>query len=191
MTNPLIERLQSMRPIPAGDRELIGEAWQARSYEEGDDLFRGGTVCRELFFICDGILRIVMTNEEGEERTHFFLKENQFCTILRSFENQTAAEERIQAACKATVSAITRDRLLGLYAEIPYLQLLIDRLIHHGLLDKITIRNSYLGHDAAARYKLFLTQQPDIASRVSLSDIASYLGITPQSLSRIRRTSIK
>ena len=188
MNNPFIERLESMRPIPTGDRELIGEAWQARNYEEGELLFRGGAVCRELFFICNGVLRIGITGEEGEEKTHFFLKEKQFCTILKSFENQTAAAERIQAACKATVLAITHDRLLGLYAGIPYLQSLIDQLIHCQLLDKVTLRNSYLGHDAAARYKLFLTQQRDIALRVSLGDIASYLGITPQSLSRIRRT---
>jgi len=54
-------------------------------------------------------------------------------------------------------------------------------------LDKIQVRNSYLGEDASLRYRNFLLRQPDIALRVSLADIASYLGITQQSLSRIRK----
>jgi CRP-like cAMP-binding protein len=52
---------------------------------------------------------------------------------------------------------------------------------------KIQLRNTYAGTDASARYQLFLELQPDISLRVPLNDIASYLGITPQSLSRIRR----
>jgi CRP-like cAMP-binding protein len=64
---------------------------------------------------------------------------------------------------------------------------LIDRITYQRLLDKIQIRNAYLGQDSATRYKLFMEQEPDIALRVPLKDIASYLEITPQSLSRIRK----
>jgi CRP-like cAMP-binding protein len=68
--------------------------------------------------------------------------------------------------------------------------MLIDQITQQRLLDKIQLRNSYLGKDAATRYKLFMTQQSDIALRVSLQDIASYLEITPQSLSRIRKNQL-
>jgi CRP-like cAMP-binding protein len=187
--NALIAQLETLRPMLPEHRELIAHAWQERVYKEREYLFRGAGICRELFFIGNGVLRIVMADEKGAERTHFFLKENQFCTILRSFENQTVADEKIQAACETAVLAITRPRLLELYAALPYLQSLIDQRIHQGLLDKIAIRNSYLGQDSAARYQLFLAQQADIALRVPVGDIASYLGVTPQSLSRIRRNS--
>jgi CRP-like cAMP-binding protein len=70
---------------------------------------------------------------------------------------------------------------------LPYLKQLIDQITQQALLDKIDLKNSYLGHDSTCRYKIFMTRQPDIALRVPLSDIASYLGITPQSLSRIRK----
>jgi CRP-like cAMP-binding protein len=85
------------------------------------------------------------------------------------------------------VSAIHKARLLELYKRLPYLGGLIDRITQQRLLDKIRIRNAYLGQDASSRYRLFMTQEPEIALRVPLNDIASYLGITPQSLSRIRR----
>lgn len=129
----------------------------------------------------------MVTNEKGVEITHYFLKEDQFCTILNSFHNQVIATESIQAACDAEVLAVSRTVLLNLYEQIPYLQPLIDKITQQALIDKITIRNLYLGHPSAQRYRLFVERQADIAQRVSMADTASYLGITPQSLSRIRK----
>lgn len=174
-------------PLPEEDGALILSAFEPRTYKEGETLFKGGRVCREMFFIRNGVLRIVMVNDKGVDVTHFFLTENRICTILNSFNNEVPAGESIQAACDTEVLAISRERLFELYGRLPYLQGLITRITQQWLLDKIATRNAYLGEDSAARYRLFLERQPDIALRVSLKDVASYLGITPQSLSRIRR----
>ena len=154
---------------------------------KGDYLFYPNHICRELFFVCKGILRIIVQNENGNEVTHYFLKESQFCTILKSFNNETRGAEGIQAACNAEVLAISKSRLLDLYGKLPYLKSLIDQITQQALLDKVELRNSYLGHNSTARYKLFIMQQADVAMRVPLSDVASYLGITQQSLRRIRK----
>jgi CRP-like cAMP-binding protein len=187
MKEQLIAFLQLFSTIPAEEQELISAVFRPMSLNEGDYLQRGGQVCRQLFFICSGVLRIVIVNDKGVEVTHYFLKQNQFCTILNSFNTETVAEESIQAACTAEVLAVTKSDLLALYEKLPYVQTLINQIIQQGLLDKIRIRNTYLGQDSSTRYKLFMMQQPDIALQVSLGDIASYLGITPQSLSRIRK----
>lgn len=187
MNNPFITYLQTFRPIAQADEQLIATAFKPRSLKEGDTLFAGDGICKELFFVTEGVLRILVNTEDGRQVTHFFLKENQFCTIMNSFNNQIPAEEVIQAACNATVLAISRDKLMELYQQIPYFKELIHQITQQGLLDKIKIRNAYLGKDATEQYQLFLAQQPNIANRVPVSDIASYLGITPQSLSRIRK----
>jgi len=161
MDSPLINYLQLFRPIPQEDKLLLIDTFQSRVFREGDD--------------------------KGQEVTHYFLSENQFCTILNSFNNGVRAEETIKAACDGEVLAISRGELLALYEKIPYLQALIDQITHQKLLDKIQTRNAYLGQDALTRYKLFMMRQADIALRVPLKDIASYLEITPQSLSRIRK----
>ena len=140
-----------------------------------------------MFFICKGVLRIMVADENRNEVTHFFLKENQFCSILNSFNNQVIADESIQAACDVEVLALSRSALDGLYLQLPYLKPLINQITHQALLDKIAVRNAYLGQDSTTRYKTFIMRQPEIALRVPLSNIASYLGITPQSLSRIRK----
>ena len=187
MVNALISFLKLFRDIPEADQALITNATEQRSYKEGDRLSQIGQVSREFFFIVRGVLRIMAINENGKEVTYFFLKENQFCTILNSFNNNIPASESIEAACDADVVVISRQQLDKLYMQISYLKPLIDSVTQQSLLDKISMRNSYLGEDSTTRYKTFVTRQPEIAMRVSLSNIASYLCITPQSLSRIRK----
>lgn len=187
MPQRLISFLQLTHAIPVPDQELILNAFSRKDFRDGDVLFRGGKICQELFFVLNGVLRIMVTNEKGNEVTHYFLKENQFCTILNSFNSQVAARESICAACPVQVLVVGRTELLALYTRVPYLRSAIDTIMNRGLLEKIQIRNAYLGQDSATRYQQFLMRQSDIATRVQLADIASYLGITPQSLSRIRR----
>jgi CRP-like cAMP-binding protein len=187
MESILITFLQLFTNLSDGDKALIAASFTRRVFREGEYLFTGGKVCTEMFFVCAGVLKITVVNEKGVEVTHFFVKENQLCTILNSFNNDVVATENIVAACDVEVLGVSRKKLIELYETLPYLKTVIDQITQQRLLDKIQLRNSYLGKDSATRYKLFLSQQADIALRVPLKDIASYLEITPQSLSRIRK----
>ena len=189
MSSRLITFLQQHRFLSPEDQEHIIAAFEPRHYKEGEVLFKTGYICRELFFICNGVIRITATNQKGVELTHFFLKEDSFTTILYSFNNETIADESIQAACDVDVLAISKSKLLILYRQIAGFKELIDQITQQKLMDKIKIRNAYLGEDSETRYHLFIQQQPDIVRRVPLKDIAGYLGITPQSLSRIRKNA--
>jgi CRP-like cAMP-binding protein len=183
----LVDLLNLFQPLSVTEVALIESAFEQRSVKEDEILFRAGGICRTLYFIVSGVLRIVNANEKGVMTTHHFLKDGQFCTILYSFRNQTQSLEGIEAACDCELIQISRDRLHALYKDLPWLSDIIDQIIEQTLLDKIAMQNAYHGQDAATRYRLFLTRQPELALRVTQQDIASYLGITPQSLSRIRR----
>jgi CRP-like cAMP-binding protein len=187
MFDHFINFLCLFKNIPQADIDIIKKELVYRKVTEGEVLFNEGQVCKEMFFICKGVLRIVSQNEKGNKVAYFFLKENQFCSILNSFNNNIVAAEGIEAACDAELVVLKKQKLLSLYEKLPYLKELITGITTQSLLDKIQVRNSYLGEDASTRYRNFLVRQPDIALRVSLSDIASYLGITQQSLSRIRK----
>ncbi|MCF6404700.1 Crp/Fnr family transcriptional regulator [Chitinophaga filiformis] len=187
MDNQLLNHLQLGTLLSADDQLAILDAFEYRTYKEGATLFQSAHICRQLFFVCKGILRILAQSENGNEVTHYFISENRFCTILNSFINRVVAHETIEAACDAEVLSIDRAALMDLYEKYPALKTAIDNSIQKTLLEKINTRNAYLGYDSSERYRLFLERQPDIANRVSLGDIASYLGITQQSLSRIRR----
>jgi CRP-like cAMP-binding protein len=187
MFDCFINYLKLFKNIPQGDVDVIKSELDCKKVVEGEALLNEGMVCKEMFFVCSGVLRIVALNEKGNRMAYFFLKENQFCSILNSFNNNTPAVEGIEAACDAELIVLKKHKLLSLYEKFPYLKELITAITTQSLLDKIQVRNSYLGEDASTRYRNFLVRQPDIALRVSLSDIASYLGITQQSLSRIRK----
>src|SRR5882757_5596985 len=101
MSNPLIAFLQLYRPLPEKDQEKIASYFEPRAFREGETLFKGGKTCQEMFFVSKGVLRILATNEKGIDVTHFFTREDQFCSILHSFNNQVPANEGIQAACDA------------------------------------------------------------------------------------------
>jgi CRP-like cAMP-binding protein len=191
MQNPLIDYLSLAESFSEEEQEIIADAFHACSFKEGETLFLAGKVANELFFICQGVIRITTIKPNGDEVTQFFLKENQFCTILNSFTNRIPAEENIVAACNLEVLVINYPRLAALYLDVPHLKTVIDRFTHQGLMEKIRVRNAYHGEDSTTRYQLFVMRQPEIALRVALKDIASYLDITPQSLSRIRKNIVK
>ncbi len=183
----LLAFLRSFRPITAEEAAIIVPHFQSRHFNEGEYLFRAGKVCKELFFVTSGILRIVAGNDKGVDVTHFFIEENQFCTILQSFNAATKADDDIQACCATDVLSITKTSLFALYQQLPFMADVISQVNQQRMLEKIRIKNAFSGEDAAQRYKIFTAEQPNIAYRVPLNYIASYLNITPQSLSRIRR----
>lgn len=144
-------------------------------------------MCHHLYFITKGVLKFVSSDEQGKDAIHFFLQENHFCTILDSFLNQKVTDNRIHAACEAEVLTISFPALQKVYLQFPEFKSLLDDIFQQQLLEKVNLRNTYLNRDALSRYLLFIERQPDIASRVKMQDVASYLGIAPQSLSRLRK----
>jgi len=106
--------------VPPADGALIASRFEERCYKEGDFLFQEGKICRELFFVCRGVARIISTTDKGIDRTHFFYSEDKFCTILQSFEEGIPAEASIQACCDLQVLVIGKSALLELYRQLPY-----------------------------------------------------------------------
>ena len=175
-------------PVGLSEQEfsLVASAAAERSVREGEYLLRPGNTARELFFIASGVLSIVVAMPLGDA-TGFFLAENRFCTLLDSFHRQVPASEGIRAACPASLLVFRYDGLMSLYRLLPSFERFVSASTQQTLIEKVQVKNAYFGLDAAARYQRFLERQPEIASRVAIGDIAAYLEVTPQSLSRIRR----
>ena len=182
--------LNLYKEIPAADFELISQHLHHKEIVPGQVLLQQGKTAKELFFVATGILKIISTSEKGNDVIQFFIKENKFCTILYSFNGGIVAHESIVAATYGELLVFSKTSLDALYDKLPYFKTLVESITHQALLDKIQIRNSLMGEEATTRYHKFISNQPDIMLRVPLSDVASYLGITQQSLSRIRRNML-
>jgi len=189
-SDTFVRYLRLFDSFSAQEEDLIREQFPLRKFHEGEELCKIGEICNSMNFVCSGVLRIYSLSEKGTENTHFFLKENQFCCVLDSFVSQKPSTSAIQAACYTEAIVLSRQAMTAVYTAIPQLKTAIDQIIQKSLIEKIALRNQYLGEDATTRYTNFLIRQPEIAMRVSLADIASYLGITQQSLSRIRKNLV-
>lgn len=88
MSAALLDALQPFGPIPAADQAPLLAAWDERAVAEGELLCAAGTVCQELFFVQQGVLRLVARPPRGRDVTHSFRREGHFCTLLASFEQQ-------------------------------------------------------------------------------------------------------
>lgn len=185
--DPLIEYLSSFHPLTEEDGKVIVSFFHPRRMSEGDFLFKGNKVCKELFFIISGVVRIISTNHKGDEVTYFFIGAGQMCTILDSFLYETITDNAIQVSSDAEVLVINMNNFNALCNKLPFFSGIIDRINQNRLLEKVKLKNAYSGLDATERYRQFLKQQADIAYQVPLNHIATYLNVTPQSLSRIRK----
>lgn len=148
-------------------------------------LLNEGNICRHLYFVQQGALRGYY-NLDGKEITHWFGFEKDFVTSFHSFITQEPAVENIQLLEGSVLWAISKETLSNLYNQYHE----IERLVRIAT-EKYYIRleekfvNSHF-KTATERYEHLLEQQPHILERVPLGHIASYLGISQETLSRIR-----
>lgn len=163
----------------------LHDCFEEVNLRKNEHLLTEGKICRHLYFISHGALRGYYILD-GKEITHWFAFEDHFVTSFHSFITQKPAVENIQLLETSTLWAISKDELLKLYDEFHE----IERLV------RITTEKYYLRLEerfvnshftaAAERYENLLQQRPHILDRVPLGYIASYLGITQETLSRIR-----
>ena len=155
--------------------------------KKGEYLSREGQICTKLMIVKNGILRSFY-NKDAEQLTTYFNIEGTIATALRSYLKEVPAHENIQALTDVELLYIEKKDMNKLYAEIPSWNK-IGRLVMEILYVKMEERSISLQHDSAReRYLNFLTEFPNVVNRIPLQYIASFLGITPETLSRIRKS---
>lgn len=183
----LTKILNTEKPLSAEFLNAISSNATLKNYSKGTVLLREGETCRNLYFIQKGSLRFFYNDEEGKDITHWFSFENDFMTEINSFFSQSPSDFYLETL---------EDSELFIFS-FKNIETLSNNFPEFNKLEKIIYRNSILElgekikdlqfRDAKTRYDNLLKKQEDILMRVPLGNIASYLGITQQSLSRIRR----
>lgn len=145
-----------------------------------------GQIANYMAFIRSGYLRIYF-NHEGEESTRDIPSVNSFSTAFASFITKVPSFEVVRAITNVELLLISRNDLNELYQRFPALQS-IGRKIMEGMFVRLQKRMySLLTENAETRYRNLLRDKPDFIQNIPLQFIASYLGVTSQSLSRLRR----
>ena len=166
---------------------LFTSLLSTRSLAPGTFLLREGDVCKYESFIMKGCLKAYYLDEQGGEHIVDFLIEEWWADDLYSFFTGTAATSNIKAIENTDVVKISKGNLELLYQEVPKFERFFRMLFQKAYISQKDQINSILSAPAEERYLLFLKKKPYAEKRFSQKDIASYLGITPQFLSSLKK----
>lgn len=146
-----------------------------------------GKISRQVGFVLDGVVRVCYYNNKGEEITKYFIDENNLVVDIESFDNEIPSSAYVQAITDCTLLCFNKRDWQELLNTIIGWDAMVHRMVAKALIQKVERRSPLVTEDATERYLKFLEIYPNIVNRVPLAYIASYLGITQSSLSRIRK----
>ncbi|UZR98544.1 Crp/Fnr family transcriptional regulator [Chondrinema litorale] len=167
--------------------DLIKRKAKEIEINKDDYLSEAGKIPRQVGFLLEGIFRFCYYNNRGEEITNYLIDENHFVTDYQNFAANMAASEYVQAVTNCKLLVFSKKDWDELLNTIIGWDKVVSKIVEKCLVQKIEARSPLVSEDATTRYLSFLEKFPTFVNRVPLSYIASYLGITQQSLSRIRK----
>ncbi|TNE55765.1 MAG: Crp/Fnr family transcriptional regulator [Bacteroidetes bacterium] len=172
--------------IDDGSMEQILSMFETIEINKGDFFLKSGTTCREMAFIEAGFLRMYDV-VDGKEITFWMGSSGRFITSLSSFVFQTSNFWNIQAITDCKLHVINREKHFKLCETEPKWLEFDNKLLAHSfaLLEKSMF--AQLHTTASERFQNLMKEEPELFQHVPLQYIASMLGITPESLSRLRK----
>jgi len=163
------------------------ERVQTKKLEKNEFLLTEGQTCKHVFFVENGLLRFYTIDEAGKEHLVQFVPEEWFISDRSSIYFNEPSGFYVDSIEESMVAMLDRDFYNHALSLSPEFRNYNEFLLQNHIRQMQNRINLLLGASAETRYKEFLKLYPDIVSRVPQWMIASYLGITPESLSRVRK----
>ena len=153
-----------------------------------DDYFwEAGKSVKQIGFLTDGVLRVYYYNNKGEEITRYFIDENHLILSGNTVEEVFIPSEYLSAVTDCKMIVFSKQDWKDIAETIIGWDNIVQKIITKYHSEKMSRRSELVSQDATERYLDFIEKFPTLVNRVPLSFIASYLGITQSSLSRIRK----
>ncbi len=181
----LFEYLARYSPLSEGSKRAIAKISQELHIRKNSDLQPIGHTCKTIYFLKKGIARIYYFKDDVDI-TESFSFEGHIVVRYESLFTGKPSKKGIQMLEDSDVIAINASGLFKLYDRHRDIERLFRNIFEAALIDQVNRIESLQFHTADERYKALIKDAPDIIKRAPLKYIASYLGITPVSLSRIR-----
>lgn len=187
----LIQFLQHTSLVSLQTAEVIADTFVSKEINKNHYFLKEGRVCDEYFFLENGFMRAFAHDTNGNDITTNFYNSNQVVFEVSSFFNRTTSKENILATEECNGWCITYEQLNGLFHSLPEFREFGRAILVKGFASLKSRMLSMITETAEQRYDILLKTNPEIFQHAPLKHIASYLGITDTSLSRIRKEYLK
>lgn len=187
MIDKLISHISKFSSLSNEELEKVSNSFTLKSFQKKEYILKAGYVSKYECFIVKGCLRAFVVNGKGIENNIRFGVENSWIGDLDSFFKQTPATYYIQAIEPSTLLLIDANKLNKLMDTIPSFEHYFRIMFQYGVMSLQLRMVQELSLSAEERYTEFINKYPYLEQRIPQKQIASYLGMTPEFLSVLRK----
>lgn len=193
MFDKLKQLIQRQAPISDADLEVFFNALQIRHVKKKKNILSEGEPGNNMYFVNEGVLRYYIYNQDGDEITTDLIAEHNWFGDARAFLENKRAVINIEAIEDCVVFVLNKEDLERFYDELPYFERAVRKIMEYYFVKAVELRNKVnrAGYSASERYTEFFNTHPKIVHKIPAVYLASYLGITPETLSRLRSQKLK
>jgi CRP-like cAMP-binding protein len=185
----LHKRITGLAEISVSSLDRLFEISSRQQFSKGEVVLKQGQPCKTIAFIEKGHLRTFIDKDGVEINTNFSF-EGEFTTNLKSLRSSILSDTTILAGEPTTIYKFDKDKLLELYKISPEIESFGRNLLEQLLIAQEEHTNLFKIYSPKERYHYLQVNKPELLQRISLSQLASYLGIARETLSRIRKNKL-
>lgn len=183
----LINYFNSILPLNKEEINLIERIIEIKKLRRRQYLSQSGDIVTHMNFVVEGALKMYYVDQEGKEHNLQFAVENHWINDIKSMHKEEPSRLEIEALETTTVIRLSLDNLKVLFVEHPKFNRIFRVLIENAYMNLQDRVLDNISSSAETRYINFMEKYPYLLQRISNVQIASYLGITPEFLSKIRK----
>ena len=186
MENKFVDYFSRISPLSKEESDAITNSMKTKTYLKGEYLLKEGQLSGSTYFILEGCIREYILND-GEEKTTNFFTEEQWVISLSNFSRENPATHNWVCVEDSTVVVGDEEQAQALFKKHPRFETISRTLVEAAFAEQKKALTSYFTDSPEQRYLKLLKSRPDLFQRIPQYHIASYIGVKPESLSRIRK----
>jgi CRP-like cAMP-binding protein len=190
-TKPLIDYFNNFLPLDEGEASVVEEFFKERRVKRRQFILQEGDVCRHNTYVVEGCFRMYLVDDKGKEHNLQFAIENWWIGDIGSFHSEEPSKLYVEAIENSTILQIGEEDQLKLFVDYPKFNRIFRVLAENAMVSAQRRILQDIGSTAEERYLDFVKRYPQFFNRISNVQIASYLGVTPEFLSTIRKKLTK
>jgi CRP-like cAMP-binding protein len=190
MHNKLLNYFSKIMPLSEEEASAIAATMNIQQFKKGTVLLKEGQIATQAYFVLKGCVRQYYV-VDGEEKTNNFFTEEQWVVSINSVSQNIPSTHFLACCIDSTLVVGNRQEEEDLYRRFPKFETISRKVMEKVFAEQQEIMASYTTDTPEQRYLKLLQSRPDLFQRIPQYQLASYIGVKPESLSRIRKRIIQ